>query len=234
MNTTLRQGSRGAEVKALQQRLGISADGIFGPKTAAAVAAFQGKAGLATDSIVGPKTWAALNAKVDTELTGTDPTKNARIDEQEVPKYTVGSVPLSAEQLGAINQQRILARQAYETALSGAARNEALLRLSAQRQKDTEDRLFGRRVDDEMGEMAGRGVARSPRFAGRFLRREAEDLQLKYGEIDTSLGAEIAALQDTLLRAENEMKLQLAALDAEEARGRTNVQVLFPAAQMYG
>ena len=57
---TLRRGSRGDDVKYLQSKLDITADGIFGSQTEAAVIAFQRKSGLTADGIVGPKTWAAL------------------------------------------------------------------------------------------------------------------------------------------------------------------------------
>lgn len=63
---TLREGSRGEEVVALQQRLkekGFSPgaiDGDFGPGTEAAVLAFQHSEGLLADGIVGPRTAAAL------------------------------------------------------------------------------------------------------------------------------------------------------------------------------
>jgi peptidoglycan hydrolase-like protein with peptidoglycan-binding domain len=61
----LSQGSKGAAVKVLQTILnaegaGLSVDGSFGPKTAAAVKEFQKKHGLAADAIVGRKTWPAL------------------------------------------------------------------------------------------------------------------------------------------------------------------------------
>src|SRR6185503_17015837 len=63
---TLRRGSTGPEVTALQQRLtdlgfdpkGI--DGRFGPNTVTAVKAFQQAKGLTVDGIVGPITRAAL------------------------------------------------------------------------------------------------------------------------------------------------------------------------------
>ena len=57
---TVKQGSKGADVKYLQNKLGITADGDFGPKTKAAVVAFQTKNGLTADGIVGPKTWKAV------------------------------------------------------------------------------------------------------------------------------------------------------------------------------
>jgi lysozyme len=56
----LRNGSRGNDVKELQRRLGITADGIFGRDTEAAVRAFQQRKGLGVDGIVGPRTAAKL------------------------------------------------------------------------------------------------------------------------------------------------------------------------------
>jgi len=64
---TLRQGSKGASVVTLQNKLKAAgfnpgaSDGSFGPKTEVAVKAFQKSRGLTADGIVGPKTWAALN-----------------------------------------------------------------------------------------------------------------------------------------------------------------------------
>lgn len=52
--------SRGAAVRLLQRKLGIPADGVFGPQTAAAVKRFQAARGLTVDGVVGPATWAAL------------------------------------------------------------------------------------------------------------------------------------------------------------------------------
>jgi len=52
--------SRGGEVRIAQRRLGILADGVFGPGTERAVKAFQAAHGLTADGIVGPATWQAL------------------------------------------------------------------------------------------------------------------------------------------------------------------------------
>jgi peptidoglycan hydrolase-like protein with peptidoglycan-binding domain len=58
---TLRRGSKGAEVKIVQQKLGLlPVDGSFGPATEAGVKNFQARNGLTPDGVVGPKTWAAL------------------------------------------------------------------------------------------------------------------------------------------------------------------------------
>lgn len=58
---TLKQGSSGSQVVALQQALGgLTADGSFGPMTKAAVMAFQSTNGLTADGVVGAMTGAKL------------------------------------------------------------------------------------------------------------------------------------------------------------------------------
>ena len=62
----LRNGSSGALVEALQQKLAGkgfdagTADGIFGPRTEAALKQYQESIGLAVDGIAGPKTLFSL------------------------------------------------------------------------------------------------------------------------------------------------------------------------------
>jgi len=56
----LKVGSEGADVKKLQEKLGVEAIGKFGPKTEAAVKAWQKANGLKDDGIVGDATWAKL------------------------------------------------------------------------------------------------------------------------------------------------------------------------------
>lgn len=58
--TTLKLGSRGNEVKTLQSKLNLIADGIFGPITEEIVKDFQKKNGLTADGVVGPSTWDKL------------------------------------------------------------------------------------------------------------------------------------------------------------------------------
>lgn len=53
-------GSRGSDVKALQRKLHLAEDGIFGVNTREAVIAFQKQNGLTPDGIVGERTRAAL------------------------------------------------------------------------------------------------------------------------------------------------------------------------------
>lgn len=56
----LRKGARGEITKLVQQRVGTSADGIFGNNTKSAVMRFQRSKGLSADGIVGRNTWRKL------------------------------------------------------------------------------------------------------------------------------------------------------------------------------
>lgn len=56
----LQIGSKGDAVKQLQQTLGITADGVYGPETAKAVRAYQSQNGLTVDGVVGPQTIAKI------------------------------------------------------------------------------------------------------------------------------------------------------------------------------
>ena len=56
----LKVGSKGKEVKELQEFLEIGADGIFGKGTESSVKKWQSENGLVADGIVGPATWDAM------------------------------------------------------------------------------------------------------------------------------------------------------------------------------
>lgn len=56
----LRRGSYGPAVKLMQQALGITADGIFGPGTERALKAWQTSQGLVADGVLGPVSHARL------------------------------------------------------------------------------------------------------------------------------------------------------------------------------
>jgi len=73
----LKIGSTGEEVKKLQAKLGLVADGGFGPKTEAAVKAWQTQNGLTADGIVGDGTW----SKMFTE-------SSAPVQSSSTPAYT--------------------------------------------------------------------------------------------------------------------------------------------------
>lgn len=61
----LKLSSRGNEVKVLQEKLNLKADGIFGPLTEEAVKDFQRSNGLEVDGIVGANTLSKLNLSVN-------------------------------------------------------------------------------------------------------------------------------------------------------------------------
>lgn len=76
--TTLRIGSKGNDVKKLQQALGITADGIYGSQTAAAVKAYQKKNGLSVDGIAGNQTLGKLyGSSTTTNKTSTSTATNS-------------------------------------------------------------------------------------------------------------------------------------------------------------
>ena len=60
---TVRKGDRGPAVKAVQRRLRLTADGVFGPITHRSVKRFQKRKGLEADGIVGPLTRRALRLR---------------------------------------------------------------------------------------------------------------------------------------------------------------------------
>lgn len=56
----LKLGARGPAVVAVQRRLGLNADGVYGERTMAAVAGYQRRHHLVPDGVCGPRTWRAL------------------------------------------------------------------------------------------------------------------------------------------------------------------------------
>jgi hypothetical protein len=70
-NTTLRTGSRGSAVKALQKVVGTPADGIFGKKTRAKVVAYQKRNKLKADGVVNRNDWVKMGAFKTRTVTST-------------------------------------------------------------------------------------------------------------------------------------------------------------------
>jgi len=56
----LKKGSSGEDVKKLQDKLGLTQDGSFGPVTETKVKEWQTQNGLTADGVVGPATWAKM------------------------------------------------------------------------------------------------------------------------------------------------------------------------------
>ena len=77
----LRVGSRGSTVKAMQEDLGVDADGRFGPGTKKAVMEFQSANGLVADGMAGPATLAKMNSFAGTVTEAT--VKKAEVQAEE-------------------------------------------------------------------------------------------------------------------------------------------------------
>ena len=60
LNTVIRRGSKGATVAAVQTKLGLVADGDFGPATERVLIEWQTNNGLVADGVAGPKTLGKL------------------------------------------------------------------------------------------------------------------------------------------------------------------------------
>ena len=75
----LKIGSRGQQVKDLQEFLGADADGIFGKGTEAAVKEWQASNGLDADGLVGPATWDAMGLATTDDSEKTFETSNGLI-----------------------------------------------------------------------------------------------------------------------------------------------------------
>lgn len=56
----LKRGLKGAPVKRLQEKLGVTADGDFGPGTEKALRDYQAANGLVVDGVAGPDTFTAM------------------------------------------------------------------------------------------------------------------------------------------------------------------------------
>jgi len=61
---TLRQGSRGLAVAAVQRALRVTANGVFGSVTGASVKAVQSRARLAPTGVVSGWTWVAIERQI--------------------------------------------------------------------------------------------------------------------------------------------------------------------------
>ena len=61
---TLKAGSSGPEVKLLQEKLGLAADGKFGPGTEKALKEWQAKNGLTADGIAGATSYRYIEKRL--------------------------------------------------------------------------------------------------------------------------------------------------------------------------
>lgn len=192
---TFKIGDRGSNVKSLQSYLGVKADSIYGPITQGAQKAY----------LAGKQTGLS-----------TSPAK------KKPPPYPTTPKPLNAEQLGALSDRRSAVDMGFKEALANQERGEGASRIAALASKQMLDSSFKSTVDDFMSTLAGRGLARSPMFAGKGQRRLQQDREGQMGEISAGLTSQLDSLSEMVNRARVERDMELAKISQDEATMRSN------------
>lgn len=104
----LKKGSKGDDVKKLQEKLGLTADGSFGPVTEAKVKAWQLANGLTTDGIVGPGTWAKMFGSENTAKVDIPPSSfKLEALKGHIPDAVIAQIPDTAAKFGITNTLRL-------------------------------------------------------------------------------------------------------------------------------
>ena len=111
----LKVGSQGEDVKKLQTKLGLGADGIFGAGTEKAVKDWQAKNGLTADGIVGDGTWnkmfeASAATPVNPQITDAVTSKsNFKLDKLKghIPDAVIAQIPDTAAKFNITNPLRL-------------------------------------------------------------------------------------------------------------------------------
>jgi putative chitinase len=120
----LKVGSKGEDVKKLQAKLGLGADGVFGSGTEAAVKKWQSSNGLTADGIVGEGTWAKmfgtkqLITEPSTPIVNDGPLKLENL-KGHIPDAVIAQIPDAAKKFNITNPLRLahfLAQCGHESA----------------------------------------------------------------------------------------------------------------------
>jgi hypothetical protein len=98
MDMLLKLGSKGQDVKELQQALDLNASGVFDQKTKEAVETYQRENGLMIDGLVGVQTWGAIqteNATTDFSEKVYNPVDGLFVNKHYLPtdEYLAGPTP---------------------------------------------------------------------------------------------------------------------------------------------
>jgi len=112
----LKTGSTGDDVKTLQTRLGLSADGIFGPGTEAAVKTWQAQNGLTADGIVGDVTWAKMFPAQPASGGSNNSAGWLQALKGSVPDAVIAQIPAIAAITNSLRLAHFLAQCAHESA----------------------------------------------------------------------------------------------------------------------
>ncbi len=115
MYMLLKNGSKGGDVKKLQEKLGLKADGLFGPGTEKAVKDWQSKNGLTPDGIItsANKSW---NLIFGTTTPTSNPVSNVTIPPSDfkleklkghIPDSVIAQIPETAAKFNITNTLRL-------------------------------------------------------------------------------------------------------------------------------
>jgi putative chitinase len=106
----LKNGSKGEDVKKLQAKLGLTADGSFGPGTEAKLKEWQTANGLTADGIVGDGTWGKMFAgeviKEDVVIPTGGPLKLEKL-KGHIPDSVIAQIPETAAKFNITNPLRL-------------------------------------------------------------------------------------------------------------------------------
>ena len=109
----LKKGSKGDDVKKLQAKLGLAADGIFGAGTEAKVKEWQAANGLGADGIVGDGTWSKMFGgeapaviKEDVVIAKAGPLNIDKL-KGHIPDAVIAQIPETAAKFNITNNLRL-------------------------------------------------------------------------------------------------------------------------------
>ena len=117
----LKNGSKGEEVKQLQTKLGLAADGHFGSGTESKVKEWQAANGLTADGIVGDVTWSKLFVSSTSTTTVTIPASSFKLEKLKghIPDAVIAQIPDTAAKFNITTPLRLahfLAQCGHESA----------------------------------------------------------------------------------------------------------------------
>ena len=100
----LKIGSKGNLVKQLQEKLGVTADGDFGPKTEKALKEWQSKNGLTADGVAGPITLSKMGIEIPSIKK-----EDLKLDKLkgQIPDAVISEIAMIADKFGIITNLRL-------------------------------------------------------------------------------------------------------------------------------
>ena len=105
----------GYDVKAVQRKLGVKADGVVGPKTRRAIKRFQRRNGLKADGVVGPRTLEALGLSSSESTTTSHSSGTASSRLQRIAQCESGGDPTAVSPDGRYRGKYQFARETWKS-----------------------------------------------------------------------------------------------------------------------